>query len=60
MYQILNGQLLNKKTEKPYLVFTPFKKFCMANFKVSKPNPFDSFIFEKSNPLLNVPTAFPY
>lgn len=45
MYQILGGKLINKNSGKPYLVYTPFRNFCMANFQVSKPNAFKEFVF---------------
>lgn len=58
MYEHFGGEMLNEKTKKPYLVFTPFKNFCMKNFKVPKPDPFNSFVFETSKHLLDIPTTF--
>lgn len=58
MYEIMKGQMLNKNSGKPYLVFTPFRNFCMSNFSVRKPDLFSNFVFEKSNKLLDLKTSF--
>lgn len=52
--------MLNKNTQRPYLVYTPFRNFCMTNFKVPKPDPFGNFVFEKSIKLDDLPTSFSY
>lgn len=46
MYNHLNGETVNPKSEKPYLVFTPFKNFCLNNLTVAKPDYFSDFDFE--------------
>lgn len=51
---MLNGDLLNQKSQKPYLVFTPFKNYCLKNLKVRLPNPYKSFNFEKINQLTSL------
>lgn len=40
LYPILEGATLAPKSKKPYLVFTPFKNYCLTNNKVDKPDPF--------------------
>ena len=46
LYPILDGKNLAPKTQKPYLVFTPFKNHCLSILKVPKPNP---FVFENKH-----------
>lgn len=41
MYNHMEGNTLNEKSGKPYLVFTPFKNFCMKTFTVPKPDFFN-------------------
>lgn len=50
LHDILNGD--TKKADKtPYLVFTPFRNFCMANLKVRETNNFKNFRFTKNSKL---------
>jgi deoxyribodipyrimidine photo-lyase len=46
MYNILDGITKSKTTGNTYLVFTPFKKFCLKNLTVSKPDKFHNFKFD--------------
>ena len=46
LYDILNGQT-NKIDGTPYLVFTPFKNYCMKNLQVREVNKFKKFKFSK-------------
>ena len=46
LYDILNGQT-NKTDGTPYLVFTPFKNYCMKNLQVREVNKFKKFKFSK-------------
>lgn len=46
LYPILEGKNLSQKTQKPYLVFTPFKNHCLGNLTVGKPNAFE---FQKAH-----------
>ena len=46
LYDILNGQT-NKVDGTPYLVFTPFKNYCMKNLQVREVNKFKKFKFSK-------------
>ena len=49
LYDIIGGQTKSKTTENPYLIFTPFKKYCLKNLTVSKPDNFNKFKFSKVN-----------
>ena len=46
LYDILNGQT-KKKDGTPYLVYTPFRNYCMNNLKVREVDGFKSFKFNK-------------
>jgi deoxyribodipyrimidine photo-lyase len=46
LYDILNGQT-KKKDGTPYLVYTPFRNYCMSNLKVREVDGFKSFKFNK-------------
>ena len=46
LYDIMTGQT-KKKDGTPYLVYTPFRNFCMANLKVREVDGFKSFKFNK-------------
>ena len=48
LHPILSGQT-KKKDGSPYLMFTPFKLFCMANLKVAPIDKFNKFIFKTAN-----------
>jgi len=50
LYDILENQTC-KKNNKPYQVFTPFKKFCMSTLTVKKPDKFKDFKFKKISKL---------
>lgn len=50
LYDILEGQT-TKKDGKPYLVYTPFKNFCIKNLKVKEVDGFRSFKFKKVSKL---------
>ena len=53
LYDILNGQ--TKKVDgTPYLVFTPFRNFCMKNLQVRKVDKFNKFTFIKSKDLKKI------
>jgi deoxyribodipyrimidine photo-lyase len=45
LHPILSGQT-KKKDDSPYLMFTPFKLFCMANLKVAPIDKFNKFVFK--------------
>lgn len=47
LHPILSNQT-KKKDGKPYLMFTPFKRFCMENLKVSPIDKFNKFVFSKN------------
>jgi deoxyribodipyrimidine photo-lyase len=49
LYNILDGDTLNKNNNKPYTVFTHFKNHCMKNLKVNKPDLFNDFKFKYNN-----------
>lgn len=53
MYDIF-GEQTKKADKTPYLVFTPFKRFCMSKLKVPEVNKFKSFVFDKSTKLDNI------
>ena len=53
LYDILNDQTL-KKNKTPYLVFTPFKNYCMKNLKVREINKFKNFKFKKSSDMEDI------
>jgi len=53
LYDILDNQTINQTSKSAYLVFTPFKKYCMKNLTVKKPDKFNSFHFYKKNDLNN-------
>jgi deoxyribodipyrimidine photo-lyase len=40
LYPLLDGKNLSPKTQKPYLVFTPFKNHCLSQLTVPKANKF--------------------
>lgn len=40
LYPILKGGNLSPKNQKPFTVFTPFKKHCMSKYVVERPNLF--------------------
>lgn len=46
LHNLLEGET-KKKDGTPYLVFTPFRNYCMENLKVRKPDTFKKFKFEK-------------
>ena len=48
LYDIMDGSTLKQNGE-PYLVFTPFYKYCMKNLKVREVNKFNKFKFKKVN-----------
>ena len=48
LHPILSGQT-KKKDGSPYLMFTPFKLFCMANLKVASIDKFNKFVFKTAN-----------
>lgn len=48
LYDLKDGQTKNK-TEKPYLVFTPFKNHCFKNLKVRKVDKFKNYKFSNLN-----------
>lgn len=50
LYDILNNNTMNKSGS-PYTVFTPYKKHCLANLKVRKPNKYNNFKF--TNKVIN-------
>jgi deoxyribodipyrimidine photo-lyase len=50
LYDILDNQTV-KANGDPYQVFTPFKKFCMSNLTVRKPDKFKLFKFKKVSEL---------
>jgi deoxyribodipyrimidine photo-lyase len=50
LYDILNGQT-KKADGTPYLVFTPFRNYCMKNLEVRKVDKFNKFKFTKSKEL---------
>lgn len=58
MYNHLEGQTLNPKSDKPYLVYTPFRNFCQKTFSVPKPDPFNSFKFVKEESLSHLDSSF--
>ena len=47
LYNILDKKNVSPKTGNPYLVFTPFKNFCLKQLKVPKPDKFDKFLFQE-------------
>jgi deoxyribodipyrimidine photo-lyase len=51
--------LLYNIIDKQYLVFTPFKKYCMTNLKVREVDKFRSFDFKKSNKLKEIKYNIP-
>jgi deoxyribodipyrimidine photo-lyase len=53
LYDILNGQT-KKADGTPYLVFTPFRNYCMKNLEVRKVDKFSKFKFTKSKELENI------
>ena len=48
LYDILDNDTMNKSGT-PYTVFTPYKKHCLANLKVRKPNKYNKFKFTNNN-----------
>jgi deoxyribodipyrimidine photo-lyase len=54
LYDILDGQTKNQTTHNAYLVFTPFKKYCLQNLNVRPVDKFNSFNFHKVNSLKNI------
>jgi len=48
LHPILSNQT-KKKDGSPYLMFTPFKLFCMATLKVSPVDTFNKFVFKTAN-----------
>lgn len=51
LYEIFDDKMINPNSGKPYLVFTPFKKFCQNNFDVRKPDAFNDFKFQSNDKL---------
>ena len=49
LYQIIGGMTRKPTTNTPYLVFTPFKKYCMKNLSVTEPATFHNFKFNPTN-----------
>ena len=47
LHPILTNQT-KKKDSTPYLMFTPFKRFCMENLKVLSIDKFNKFVFSKT------------
>jgi deoxyribodipyrimidine photo-lyase len=45
LYDIMKGQTLNKTSGNAYLVFSPFKNYCLKNLKVREPDTFHAFNF---------------
>lgn len=52
LYNIIDGSTKNKKSNNAYLVYTPFKKFCLKNLKVRDVDKFNKYHF-KIEPKLN-------
>lgn len=52
LHNVLDKETL-KKDGKPYLVYTPFKNYCIENLTVRKPDKFKKFSFEKNKSLEN-------
>jgi deoxyribodipyrimidine photo-lyase len=48
LYPILEKKNVSPKTGNPYLVFTPFKNFCLKELTVPKPDTFTEFNFQKA------------
>jgi deoxyribodipyrimidine photo-lyase len=53
LYNVRDNQTINQTSKSAYLVFTPFKKYCMKNLTVRKPDKFNSFHFLKKDDLNN-------
>jgi deoxyribodipyrimidine photo-lyase len=53
LYNLLNNETINQTTKNAYLVYTPFKKYCMKNLIVRKPDKFNSFHFYKKDEVNN-------
>jgi deoxyribodipyrimidine photo-lyase len=51
LYDIMKGQTLNRTSNNAYLVFTPFKNFCLKNLNVKNPDTFNKFNFKTNNKL---------
>ena len=58
LYKILDPAVTNPKTNKPYNVFTPYKKHLQNNFEVRQPDSFNKFEFETCAGLQEGPHAF--
>jgi deoxyribodipyrimidine photo-lyase len=48
LYDILDNDTMNKSGT-PYTVFTPYKKHCLQNLIVRKPNKYNNFKFSNNN-----------
>ena len=58
LYDIIDGQTLNPKNNKPFLVFTPYYKYLTTKLKVRQINKFTKFKFHKNEKLNNIKYSF--